>query len=96
LDTPNGWCAHETNKGLKYPELSLFKQTKTMAKQSINYSDAVAELEQILIDLETSKEIDMDKISSKVKRATELMKICKDQLHILDKDIEKILQQLEE
>ena len=67
-----------------------------MTKQSINYSDAVAELEQILIDLETSKEIDMDKISSKVKRATELMKICKDQLHILDKDIEKILQQLEE
>jgi exodeoxyribonuclease VII small subunit len=67
-----------------------------MAKQTINYTDAVAELEQILSDLEANKEINMDKISDKVKRASELMKICQNQLHILDKDLEKLLAQLDE
>jgi exodeoxyribonuclease VII small subunit len=67
-----------------------------MAKQTLNYTEAVSELEKILFDLENGKEINMDLISAKVKRATELMKICKDQLRILDKDIEKLIGQLEE
>ena len=67
-----------------------------MAKQSITYTEAVAELEQILHELETSKEIDMDKISGNVKRATELLTFCKQQLHVIDKDIEKVLEQLDE
>jgi exodeoxyribonuclease VII small subunit len=70
--------------------------TPKMAKQTLNYTEAVSELEKILFDLENGKEINMDVISEKVKRATELMKICKDQLHILDKDIEKLIGQLEE
>ncbi len=64
-----------------------------MSKQS--YSEAVSELEKILSELENNQEINMELSSVKVKRAAELIEICKKQLHEIDVDLEKILNDLE-
>ncbi len=61
-----------------------------------SYTQAVEELEQILRSLEESEEVNMDTITQKVKRASELMQFCKDKLHSLDKDLEKIMAEPEE
>lgn len=65
-----------------------------MAAIKLSYTEAVAELEQILATLEKSSEVNMDVISQHVKRAALLMEFCKAQLHTLDKDMEKILADL--
>ena len=66
-----------------------------MTKQKLTYSEAVAELEQILAELENNSEVNMDVISEKVKRAAVLMEFCKKQLHELDEELEKMLEQLD-
>ena len=64
-------------------------------KQKLTYTEAVAELEQILAELENNSEVNMDVISEKVKRAAILMDLCKKQLHELDEELEKMLEQLD-
>lgn len=66
-----------------------------MTKQKLTYTEAVAELEQILVELENSPEVNMDVISQKVKRAAVLMEFCKKQLHELDQELEKMMEQLD-
>ena len=66
-----------------------------MTKQKLTYSEAVAELEQILAKLENNSEVNMDVISEKVKRAAVLMEFCKKQLHELDEELEKMMEQLD-
>lgn len=65
-----------------------------MSKLKLTYTEAVAELENILAELENNAEINMDLISEKVKRAAVLMVFCKKQLHQLDEDLEKIMTDL--
>jgi exodeoxyribonuclease VII small subunit len=66
-----------------------------MTKQKQTYTEAVAELEQILAELENNSDVNMDVISEKVKRAAVLMEFCKKQLHELDEELEKMLEQLD-
>jgi len=66
-----------------------------MTKQKLTYTEAVAELEQILAELENNTEVNMDVISEKVKRAAVLMEFCKKQLHQLDEELEKMMEQLD-
>ena len=66
-----------------------------MNNQKQTYTEAVAELEQILAELESNSEVNMDVISEKVKRAAVLMEFCKKQLHELDSDLEKMLEHLD-
>jgi len=65
-----------------------------MSKLKLTYTEAVAELETILAELENNSEINMDIISEKVKRAAVLMEFCKKQLHQLDEELEKIMTDL--
>ena len=65
-----------------------------MSKLKLTYTEAVAELENILAELENNAEINMDLISEKVKRAAVLMEFCKKQLHQLDEELEKIMTDL--
>ena len=65
-----------------------------MAKKLL-YSDAVAELEKILAELDGNTEINMELISEKVKRAAVLLEVCKKQLHEIDTDLEKTLENLD-
>lgn len=66
-----------------------------MTKQKLTYTEAVAELETILAELENNSEVNMDVISEKVKRAAVLMDFCKKQLHELDTELEKMLEHLD-
>lgn len=67
-----------------------------MAKEKISYTEAVAELETILVYLEQNSEVNMDIITEKVKRAASLMEICKKQLHELDSELEKLMSDLDD
>ncbi|MCR9171058.1 MAG: exodeoxyribonuclease VII small subunit [bacterium] len=59
------------------------------------YTEAFEELQQIVADIEDG-EISVDELSIKVKRASELIKICKEKLSATDSDISKILENLED
>ena len=66
-----------------------------MTKQKLTYTEAATELENILAELENNSEVNMDVISEKVKRAAVLMEFCKKQLHELDEELEKMMEQLD-
>ena len=59
-----------------------------------NYADAFEELKTIVSEIEQG-EISVDQLSEKVKRASELIKICKAKLTSTEEDVNKILRDLE-
>ncbi|MDX2360702.1 MAG: exodeoxyribonuclease VII small subunit [Crocinitomicaceae bacterium] len=59
------------------------------------YTEAFEELQQIVADIEDG-EISVDELSIRVKRAAELIKICKTKLSSTEEDVSKILKELEE
>jgi len=63
-----------------------------MAKKTIGYGEAVIEIEQILQQIEEG-ELDVDQLAEKVKRATELIKICKLKLRNTEEEVNKILEE---
>jgi len=62
--------------------------------EKINYTDAFAELQQIVADIEQG-EISVDELSEKVKRASMLIKVCKAKLTTTEEDVNKILKELD-
>lgn len=64
-------------------------------EKEINYTEAFEELQQIVSDIEEG-EISVDELSIKVKRASELIKICKNKLTATEEDVNQILKELEE
>ncbi|MHA6728386.1 exodeoxyribonuclease VII small subunit [Chryseobacterium sp. A301] len=63
-------------------------------EQTINYTDAYNELQKIVSEIEQGN-ITVDQLTEKVKRATELIKICKNKLSTTEEDVKKILAELE-
>jgi len=61
----------------------------------LKYSEAFEELQTIVSDIEEG-EISVDELSKKVKRASELIKICKSKLTETEEDVNEILKELEE
>ncbi len=61
----------------------------------ISYEKAIAELEEIVNKIE-SEEISVDELSEKVKRASELIRICKAKLFNTEKEVNKILKEMTE
>lgn len=59
-----------------------------------SYTEAFNELQQIVRDMEDG-EITVDELSLKVKRAAELIKICKQKLTSTEEDVNLILKELE-
>jgi exodeoxyribonuclease VII small subunit len=66
-----------------------------MTKKLIKYSEAVEELNNILQDLE-SENIDVDEVSLKVKRAVELIKICREKIENTELEVRKIVKEFDE
>jgi exodeoxyribonuclease VII small subunit len=64
-------------------------------EKKISYTEAMMELEEIVAEIEQG-EITVDTLSEKVKRASELIKICKSKLTNTEEDVNKILQELKE
>lgn len=66
-----------------------------MAKGKITYKSAVAEIEQIL-ELMEREELDVDEMSEKVKRVSELIRICRQKLLQTQEEVEKVLKEIED
>jgi len=58
--------------------------------KDIKYEAAYAELQAIVRKMEND-ELDIDQMSEQLKRAQELIKLCKDKLTKTDEEIKKIL-----
>ena len=59
-----------------------------MAKKEITYTEAMNEIEQLL-DRFRREELTVDSLT-KVKRATELIALCKERLHRTEEELKKI------
>jgi len=68
---------------------------KQMTKEKISYNEAITEIESILQKIEEDK-LDVDELAEKVSRVTDLIKICRDKLHLTEKQIGKILDEDQE
>lgn len=62
--------------------------------EKINYTEAFKELQGIVSEIEQG-EISVDELSEKVKRAAQLIKICKIKLSTTEEDVNKILKELD-
>ena len=62
-----------------------------MTKKKLTYTEAVAEIEQILARLR-GEQIDVDTLAAEVKRATELIAQCKAQLTDVEKAVKESLE----
>lgn len=65
-----------------------------MKKDKLTYSSAITELEEIVNEIE-SGEVNVDVLTAKVKRASELIKFCKDNLRDTQKEVNKVLEGME-
>jgi exodeoxyribonuclease VII small subunit len=59
-----------------------------------SYTDAFKELQEIVSEMEQG-EISVDELSAKVKRASLLIKICKEKLSRTEEDVNKVLKELD-
>ena len=64
-----------------------------MATKKISYDQAYSELQEILEKLEND-ELDVDKLSSQVRRASELIRFCKSRLFETEAEIEQIIREI--
>jgi exodeoxyribonuclease VII small subunit len=62
--------------------------------KNMTYTDAKKELEEIVSSIESGK-LDVDALTDKVKRASELITFCKEKLSKTDKELQKILEELD-
>ena len=65
-----------------------------MSKKEIRYKEAISELESILGGLE-SEAIDVDEVSLKVKRAVQLIKLCRERIGKTELEVRKIVKEFE-
>ncbi|MDD2196811.1 MAG: exodeoxyribonuclease VII small subunit [Bacteroidales bacterium] len=66
-----------------------------MAKKSITYAEAIAEIEDIVEKIENN-ELDIDNLTQDVKRVSELIKFCKAKLRETELEVENILKDFDE
>jgi exodeoxyribonuclease VII small subunit len=64
-----------------------------MAKREFSFSEAVVEIEEILKKIETG-ELDVDRLSVEVKRASELIRLCQKKLRSTEDEINNIFKEL--
>ncbi len=60
-----------------------------MAKTEIPYTEAMAEIEKIMTKLR-GENIDIDTLTAEVKRASELIEMCKQRLRTTEEEVRKL------
>lgn len=60
----------------------------------VGYTDAMTELEEILDDLERDQ-LDVDVLAERVRRASELLTLCRDRISRAQADVDKIVADLD-
>lgn len=66
-----------------------------MEENKLSYKNAMAEIEDIVAKLEDNQ-LDVDELSGKVKRVSELIAYCKAKLHETEEEVEKILKSIDD
>lgn len=64
-----------------------------MKEKNLTYKEAMLELEQLIASLEDNK-LDIDDLSSKVKRISQLIQFCKAKLKETEGEVENILKEI--
>jgi exodeoxyribonuclease VII small subunit len=64
------------------------------SRKKISYSEAIAELEEIVRGIE-SEAIDLDHLTERVKRARYLINFCQSRLRSTEEGVKKVLAELE-
>lgn len=62
--------------------------------KKITYSDAIEELEKLVLEIE-QEDISVDELAEKVKRASELIKICKSRLTQTETEVNEVLKDIQ-
>lgn len=68
--------------------------TRKTADQPTGYADAVAELEEILAELEAD-DVDVDRLAEQVKRAADLIELCRTRLEDARVEVTRIVADLD-
>lgn len=68
-------------------------KTYNMAKKEFSFNDAVKDIEEILQKIEAGN-LDVDKLSDEVKKASELIKQCQKKLRSTEDEINSIFKDL--
>ncbi len=63
--------------------------------ESIGYAEAMEELEGILDEIER-EDVDVDALSARVKRAAELIRLCRSKIHATRIEVEEIVATLDD
>jgi exodeoxyribonuclease VII small subunit len=64
------------------------------SNQELSYGEAMAELEEILDEIE-GDDLDIDVLASRVKRASELITLCRERIVRAKTDVDAIVTELE-
>jgi exodeoxyribonuclease VII small subunit len=64
-----------------------------MTKKEFSFNEAILRIEEILKNIE-SGELDVDRLSSEVKRASELIKQCQKKLRTTEEEINSIFKDM--
>jgi len=64
-----------------------------MTKKELSFNESVKEIERILANIE-SGELDVDKLSAEVKRASELIRLCQKKLRTTEEEINGIFKEM--
>ena len=78
-------------KNIRY--VIVFLRIYDMAKKEFSFNEAVIEIEDILRNIE-SGDLDIDKLSVEVKRASELIKQCQKKLRSTEEEINSIFKDM--
>lgn len=65
-----------------------------MSKKAIKYNEAINELNTILSDLE-SERVDVDELTARVKKAVELIKLCREKIEETEMEVRKIVKEFD-
>ncbi len=65
-----------------------------MTDKKLTYNQAVSEIEDILQRME-NEELDVDELSAKVKRVSELVRFCREKLKNTEDEVEKVLKEMD-
>jgi exodeoxyribonuclease VII small subunit len=71
------------------------RKKKATPVSELGYEEAMADLEKILEELE-AEDSDLDNLAERVRRASELVRHCRDKIHQTEMEVEKVLKELPE
>ena len=65
-------------------------ETRKTPARKLSFGDAVREVEEILAGLE-EQDVDIDRLGDEVKRAVELIQVCREKLEKTDREVRELV-----